>query len=117
MVLWHEKSKFERSKSDKLKITKFERDSLEGNPILHHIHWVIKTYMDICRGRSEVAPRLWRWSVLTISHCTIWDHAIKLLPNAPATLPACLLPLNQKEQGEMRKFVEEHLTRGTIQQS
>jgi hypothetical protein len=40
---------------------------------------------------------------------TIWDHAIKLLPNAPDTLPSRLLPLNQKEQEEMRKFVEEHL--------
>jgi hypothetical protein len=25
---------------------------------------------------------------------TIWDHAIELLPNAPDTLPARLLPLN-----------------------
>jgi hypothetical protein len=48
---------------------------------------------------------------------TIWDHAIELLPNAPATLPARLLPLNQKEQEEMEKFMEEHLSRGTIQQS
>jgi hypothetical protein len=40
-----------------------------------------------------------------------------LLPNAPATLPARLLPLNQKEQEEMEKFMEEHLSRGTIQQS
>jgi hypothetical protein len=29
---------------------------------------------------------------------TIWDHAIELLPDAPATLPARLLPLNQLEQ-------------------
>jgi hypothetical protein len=28
-----------------------------------------------------------------------------------------LLPLNQKEQEEMRKFVEEHLWRGTIWES
>jgi hypothetical protein len=40
---------------------------------------------------------------------TIWDHAIELLPNSPDTLPLRLLPLNQKEQEEMRKFVEEHL--------
>jgi hypothetical protein len=40
---------------------------------------------------------------------TIWDHTIELLPNAPATLPARLLPLNQMEQEEMQKFVEEHL--------
>jgi hypothetical protein len=47
---------------------------------------------------------------------TIWDHAIELLPNAPTTLPARLLPLNQKEQ-EMQKFIEEHLRQGTIQGS
>jgi hypothetical protein len=45
---------------------------------------------------------------------TIWDHAIELLLNAPATLPTQLLPLNQLEQEEMWKFVEEHLRRGTI---
>jgi hypothetical protein len=45
---------------------------------------------------------------------TIWDHTIELLPNASTTLPARLLPLNQMEQEEMQKFVEEHLQRGTI---
>jgi hypothetical protein len=39
----------------------------------------------------------------------VWDHAIELLPNAPNTLPAWLLPLNHIEQEEMQKFVEEHL--------
>ncbi len=48
---------------------------------------------------------------------TIWDHAIELLPGAPATLPARLLLLNQKEQEEMQRFVEEHLRRGTIWES
>jgi hypothetical protein len=48
---------------------------------------------------------------------TIWDHAIELLPDAPATLPARLLPLNQKEQEEMQKFVEKHLKWGTIRES
>ena len=48
---------------------------------------------------------------------TIWDHAIKLLPNAPATLPARLIPLNLKEREEMHKFVAEHLKRGTIRES
>jgi hypothetical protein len=47
----------------------------------------------------------------------IWDHAIELLPNAPATLPAQLLPLNWLEQEEMQKFVEEHLWQGTIRES
>jgi hypothetical protein len=45
---------------------------------------------------------------------TIWDHAIELLPDAPATLPGQLLPLTQKEKEEMQKFVAEHLGQGTI---
>ncbi len=45
---------------------------------------------------------------------TIWDHTIELLPGAPTTMPGQLLPLNQKEIEEVHKFVQEHLTRGTI---
>jgi len=48
---------------------------------------------------------------------TIWDHAIKLLPGAPTTMPGQLLPLNQKEIEEVHKFVQEHLTQGTIRES
>jgi Reverse transcriptase (RNA-dependent DNA polymerase) len=48
---------------------------------------------------------------------TIWDHTIELLPNAPATLPARLLPLNIVEREEMSKFVNEHLRQGTIRES
>jgi hypothetical protein len=48
---------------------------------------------------------------------TIWDHAIELLPNAPATLPARLIPLTYTEREEMQKFVTEHLKRGTIRES
>ena len=48
---------------------------------------------------------------------TIWDHAIELLPNAPATLPGRLLPLKQNEIMECHCFVEEHLRRGTIRES
>jgi hypothetical protein len=48
---------------------------------------------------------------------SVWDHAIELLPNAPATLPGRLLPLTQTEQAEMSKFVQEHLKRGTIRES
>jgi hypothetical protein len=46
----------------------------------------------------------------------VWDHAIELLPNAPIILPVRLLLLNQMEQEEMQKFIEEHLRRGTIQE-
>jgi hypothetical protein len=45
---------------------------------------------------------------------TIWDHAIKLLPGAPHTLPGRLLPLTQEEIQEAYKFTVEHLKWGTI---
>ncbi len=48
---------------------------------------------------------------------TIWDHAIELLPGAPTMMPGRLLPLNQKEIEEVHKFVQEHLTWGTIRES
>ncbi len=48
---------------------------------------------------------------------TIWDHAIELLLGAPTTMPGRLLPLNQKEIEEVHKFVQEHLSRGTIRES
>ncbi len=48
---------------------------------------------------------------------TIWDHAIELLPGAPASLPGWLLPLTQSEIAEAQKFIAEHLKRGTIHES
>jgi hypothetical protein len=48
---------------------------------------------------------------------SVWDHAIELLPDAPATLPGRLLPLTQEEHEETRKIVQEHLKRGTIRVS
>src|SRR5487761_513297 len=47
----------------------------------------------------------------------IWDHAIELKPGAPSTLPGQLIRLCQAEQQELRKFIQEHLKRGTIQPS
>jgi len=44
----------------------------------------------------------------------LWDHAIELKPGAPASLPGKLIPLSQPELAELRKFVKEHLGRGTI---
>jgi len=46
---------------------------------------------------------------------TVWDHAIELLPGAPASLPGRLLRLPQDEIKEISKIVAEHLSRGTIQ--
>jgi hypothetical protein len=47
----------------------------------------------------------------------IWDHAIELKPNAPASFPGKLIPLSQAEQEELHKFVVEHTKRGTIRPS
>ena len=47
---------------------------------------------------------------------TVWDHAIKLLPDAPKSLPGRLLPLTQEEIVEIHKFVDEHLKRSIIQE-
>jgi len=47
----------------------------------------------------------------------IWDHAIELKPGAPASLPGKLIPLSQPELGELRKFIKEHLIKGTIRPS
>src|SRR5260370_17273572 len=45
---------------------------------------------------------------------TIWDHAIELLPGAPASLPGRLLPLTQSEIPNPQKFVANHLTNTTL---
>ena len=47
----------------------------------------------------------------------LWDHAIELKPGAPSSLPGKLIPLSQPELAELRKFVKEHLSRGTIRPS
>ena len=47
----------------------------------------------------------------------VWDHAIELKPDAPATLPGKIYPLSQTELQELQKFVDEHLKRGTIRLS
>ena len=44
----------------------------------------------------------------------VWDHAIELKSDAPATLPGKIYPLSQTELQELQKFVDEHLKRGTI---
>ena len=44
----------------------------------------------------------------------VWDHAIKLLPNAPKSLAGRLLGLPQDEIREIEKFMAEHLQWGTI---
>jgi len=44
----------------------------------------------------------------------IWDHAIKLKPGAPSTLPGKIYALSQLELQELAKFIKEHLAKGYI---
>jgi RNase H-like domain found in reverse transcriptase/Reverse transcriptase (RNA-dependent DNA polymerase)/Integrase zinc binding domain/Chromo (CHRromatin Organisation MOdifier) domain len=47
----------------------------------------------------------------------LWDHAIELKPNAPATIPGKVYALTQKEQEALTEFIKEHLKKGYIQPS
>jgi hypothetical protein len=44
----------------------------------------------------------------------LWDHKIELKPGAPSTLISRTIKLSAAEQQELKKFVDEHLERGTI---
>ena len=47
----------------------------------------------------------------------IWDHAIELKKDAPATLPGKIYALTQKEQGALEEFIHEHQKKGYIRPS
>ena len=47
----------------------------------------------------------------------LWDHAIELKPNTPATIPGKIYALTQKEQLALTKFIQEHLQKGYIKPS
>ena len=44
----------------------------------------------------------------------IWDHAIELKKDTPATLPEKIYALTQEERKALRVFIEEHLKKGYI---
>ena len=44
----------------------------------------------------------------------VWDHAIELKADAPATLPGKIYALTQEERKALRTFIEEHLRKGYI---
>jgi hypothetical protein len=46
-----------------------------------------------------------------------WDHKIELKPGAPAMLISKTIKLLTTEQEELKKFIDEHLERGTIRRS
>ena len=43
-----------------------------------------------------------------------YDHAIDLLPNAPATLDCKICPLAPGEQSALNDFIKKHLKKGYI---
>ncbi len=47
----------------------------------------------------------------------LWDHAIELKPGTPTTLISRNIHLSQTELEELRKFIKEHIERGTIRPS
>ncbi len=46
-----------------------------------------------------------------------WDHAIELVPNVKSTLDCKVYPLNQDEQEQLNKFLNENLELGRIRPS
>lgn len=46
-----------------------------------------------------------------------WDHAIDLIPGAPATMRTKVYPMSQNEQAELNRFLEENLQKGYIRPS
>ena len=47
----------------------------------------------------------------------LWDHAIELKNDAPATLPGKIYALTQDEQKALQEFIKEHVQKGYIRPS
>ena len=47
----------------------------------------------------------------------LWDHAIELKKDAPATLPGKIYALTQDEQKALQEFIKEHVQKGYIRPS
>ena len=47
----------------------------------------------------------------------LWDHAIELKKDAPATLPGKIYALTQDEQKALQEFIKEHVQKGYIHPS
>ena len=73
---------------------------------------LITSYSSYFEGKKGISGNKTSFFLLMLSQ--IWDHIIELKPGAPISLPRKLIPLLQLELGELRKFVKEHLVRGTI---
>jgi hypothetical protein len=47
----------------------------------------------------------------------LWDHAIELKKDAPATIPGKIYALTQDEQKALQEFIKEHIQKGYIRPS
>ena len=78
--------------------------------LLHHLQGSQRIPKEYQQHHKVFSEEQSQW----LPNHSIWDHAIKLLPRTLNSLPGCLLPLNLKEKAKIHKFVQEHLTWGTI---
>jgi len=77
---------------------KIEKQTRERVPLPYWRYW--KVFSD---NKSKKFPPKW-----------LWDHAIDLKEEAPSMLISRNICLSQPEQEELKKFLKEHQTRGTI---
>jgi hypothetical protein len=80
-------------------------------------HPATRTIMTIPKEYQEFAKVFSEEAAQCFPEPHIWDHAIELKPDAPATLPGKIYSLTQLEQEELKKFVKEHLAKGYIRPS
>jgi len=81
--------------------TKEDREALQKIPLKYRRH--AQVFSESAAQRFP-SPR-------------IWDHAIELKPEAPATIPGKIYALTVAEQEELLKFVKEHMAKGYIRPS
>ncbi len=46
-----------------------------------------------------------------------WDHAINLIPDAPAAINCKIYPMAHEEEESLKEFIKEQLEKGYIQPS
>ena len=73
----------------------------------------------------QIVPKPYHWFSKIFSEDTskqlpssqVWDHAIELKPEAPATFDCKVYPITKQEQEALDEFLKEHHAKGYIEQS
>ena len=91
------------AKLPSMKIRKGSIEQLTRERVPPQYWWYLKVFSD-----KELKRFLLEWP---------WDHAIDLKEGAPSMLISWNICLSQLEQKELKKFLKEHLVRGTIRPS